>query len=188
MPAQPRGDRRPPRVALESPYSPAPSRSSPAPLRAAGFTFAPFPRRRAAPSSRAARPAAASGPRDSPRVSWGPRRAGSRPRPPRGRALRPAGVPARARSGGRCSGKDPSPAAGLTWLLPFGVLRLRSWGLFMGWRDLETFPFSMDFSDKQQAWCVHSGGEEEATSLRGPLRLTWLGCVSLCCHLLAIKG
>ena len=35
--------------------------------------------------------------------------------------------------------------------------------------------------DKQQAWCVHSGGEEEVTSLRGSLRLTsWLEDVCLC--------
>lgn len=98
------------------PAAPALGRSRPAPLRAARLTFAPFTRRRAAPPpGPPARPPARRPPRvacGTHRACPGPRRAGSRPRQPRGRALRPAGVPARARSGGRRLGKVRGPRRG----------------------------------------------------------------------------
>lgn len=72
-------------------------------LRLPGAALPPPP---GPPARPPARPASRrESPADSPRVSWGPRCAGSRPRQPRGRALRPAGVPARPRSCGRWSGK-----------------------------------------------------------------------------------
>lgn len=128
------GHRPPPNTLVHSPRDLGPLRVAPvfpsnlspqgksrtAPLRAAPLTFASFTRRRGAPSSDLpflpparrppSRPDTARRPRDSPRVSWGPRRASSSPRRPGcggsgRRALRPAGVPARARGGFPSSGK-----------------------------------------------------------------------------------